>query len=723
MRLFVLAIVLCLPLAAQKPKTIDLVRDRFEPARFEDQQIGGFLGERMRVNLERRLLQIEEQTLLEGFQTRPGKHPWIGEHIGKYLHAAANTWRLTKNEALRAQMTRMALALIETQKEDGYLGTYNDDDRWTSWDVWVHKYNLIGLLAYYDISGDERALQAASRIGLLLHREFVTGGRDVLKSSTHVGMAASSVIEPLCQLYRHTGDYRHLDAALAMVKSWEQPGGPRLLSALLSHGQVHRTANGKAYEMMSDLVGLLELYRVTGTPEYLEAPRRAALDIAKNRRFLTGTTSNHEHFQEDHFFPADPIHDTGEGCATVTWMQLNWHLLRLTGEARYADELEKTIFNQLLAAQDAQTGDICYFTPMNGRKSPRTDVNCCRSSEPRGISLIPQAVWGAEGEAVKILTYTPGRATINGLLLTSETDFPATGRVRLTVTGLARGQRVPILLRVPSWTRSFTARLAGETLTGTPGEFLRLDRSWGVQEVIDLEIDMSVHVHEGGAAYPEHIAIQRGPQMMALAREVNPEVPFLFRAGPRDPAGAGDGFSLPGLVWRGGQAVETTLRLIPFSEARDYRIWLPRPATLLRTPVSRAAFGREIAVRRTNTPQGSFVDERSETFRVQTPREPGGGPVSFGVELREPGPVRRIVFLGGPTGGGFRRASGLPVIEIQATPGGEWREVAKLEGYRGAPGERVEVRLPEAVPVHALRISGDAAPEGVSCAEIEVWEN
>lgn len=717
-----LILLLALPLlgAAQTAATIDLVRDRFEPARFEDQRIEGFLGERMRVNLERRLLNIEEQTLLEGFQSRPGKHPWIGEHIGKYLHAAANTWRLTKSEALRAQMTRMALALIAAQKDDGYLGTYTDDQRWTSWDVWVHKYNLIGLLAYHGISGDQRALDAASKIGLLLHREFVTKGRDVVASSTHAGMAASSVLEPLCQLYRLTGDYRHLDAALAMVKSWEQPNGPKLLSAMLSHGEVHRTGNAKAYEMMSDLVGLLELYRITGTPDYLNAARRAAHDIADKRRFLTGTTSNHEHFQEDHHFPGEPVNDVGEGCATVTWMQLNWHLLRLTGEARYADELERTIFNQLLAAQDPATGDICYFTPMNGAKSPRRDVNCCRSSEPRGISLIPQTVWGAEGEAVKILLYTPGRATVNGLLIEAETDFPHTGRIRFTVTGLARGPRVPLLFRVPAWTARFAVRHLGETLTGKPGGFVRLERAWGVQEVVEVEMDMTVQLHDGGRAYPDHAAIQRGPVMMALDRQTNPTAPYLFRAGLSDLKNLGDGYEVPGLVWREGRITPAGLRLIPFADAREYRIWLPKPGRLAGGPVSRAAFGRELAVRRTHKPQGSMVDERLDTYRLQTPREDQGGPVSLGVELREPGPFRRVVFVAGPAGAGFRAPG--PALEIQRKPGGEWEPAGRFEGFLARPGERFELRLPAPLEAHAIRITGEAPPEGVSCAEIEVWE-
>src|SRR4051794_14983211 len=164
------------------------VKDEFIPSPYEQTRIGGQLGERMKINLEKRLLRVDEKALVEGFQTRPGKHPWIGEHIGKYLHAGCNTWRNTHDPRLKTQMDRMVRALIASQLPDGYLGTYTDDQRWTSWDVWVHKYNLIGLLSYYDTFEYRPALDAARKIGDLLARTFgdAPGQRDIIAASTHV---------------------------------------------------------------------------------------------------------------------------------------------------------------------------------------------------------------------------------------------------------------------------------------------------------------------------------------------------------------------------------------------------------------------------------------------------------------------------------------------------------------------------------------------------------
>ena len=100
-----------------------------------------------------------------GYLQRPGNHPWVGEHVGKYLESACNVWRNTHDPRLKKQMDRMMYELINSQLEDGYLGTYTPDEYWTSWDVWSHKYNLYGLLAYYTTTGYQPALEACKKNG------------------------------------------------------------------------------------------------------------------------------------------------------------------------------------------------------------------------------------------------------------------------------------------------------------------------------------------------------------------------------------------------------------------------------------------------------------------------------------------------------------------------------------------------------------------------------
>ncbi|MEP7339411.1 MAG: beta-L-arabinofuranosidase domain-containing protein, partial [Acidobacteriota bacterium] len=132
-------------------QTSRVVADRFSPAEPGAVQLQGFLGERCQKNERARLLTKNEDDLLGGFQHRPGKQAWVGEHVGKWLHAATLAWLYTKDAQLKTKLDRIATELIATQQADGYLGTYANGAHWAmgkeqQWDVWVHKYDLLGLV-------------------------------------------------------------------------------------------------------------------------------------------------------------------------------------------------------------------------------------------------------------------------------------------------------------------------------------------------------------------------------------------------------------------------------------------------------------------------------------------------------------------------------------------------------------------------------------------------
>lgn len=508
------------PKFAQRPYKLV---ERYVPAPYEQQHIEGWLGERLNRNLTERLLKVDEQGLLAGYFNRPGEQEWIGEHIGKYLETAANMYRYTRNAALKEQMDRMAQQLIACQLPDGYLGTYTPDQYWTSWDVWSHKYNLLGLLAYYNLTGYEPALTACRRMGDLLCRMFGTGPgqRDIVAAGTHVGMAPMSVLDPMTDLYRQTGDEKYLAFCKYIVKAYDQPNGPKIVSTLNAIGRVDKTANAKAYEMLSNLVGLVKYHKITGE----EAPLKAALaawnDITAHRLYVTGSASSFEHFQDNDKLPAEDDKHIGEGCVTTTWIQLNHQLLTLTGDEKYLNQLEKSAYNHLTGAENPETGCVSYYTPLLGKKPYNCGITCCTSSVPRGIALIPTFTFGTLNGNPVVLLYQAGtyETTMNGqsVKLTAATDFPKSGNVTYTISTV-KPVAGTLQFRVPEWCQNF--RLNGKPTTGENG-YARLTQTWKNGDQITVSFEMPTEVLAGGSSYPGRIGFQRGPQVLSLDAALN----------------------------------------------------------------------------------------------------------------------------------------------------------------------------------------------------------
>ncbi|MBS0580799.1 MAG: glycoside hydrolase family 127 protein [Proteobacteria bacterium] len=766
------------------------VAEVFASVPFESQQIGGLFGERMRTNVHGRLLAVDIEACLSGFVHRDTAGSfdtaWLGEHAGKFLDAACNALRYREDERLRQRVEHTARTLIGSQRPDGYLGTYPAARRWTGWDVWVTKYTLIGLLSYYELTADPAALQACHAAGDLLARTFgdAPGQRDIIAAGEHMGMAATSVLEPMCRLYRYTAEGRHLEFCRYLVRAYEQAHGPRIVTTLLAGEGVYRVANGKAYEMLSNFNGLVDLYRLTGEQRLLAAVMSGWQDIVRHQLYRTGTASAGEHFQPAGQMLTLQSSNLGETCVTVTWLQLNWRLLRLTGEARFGQEIERTVYNHLLAAQDASSGGIAYYTGFTGRKEFTDAILCCVSSGPRGISLIPQLTWGLEKDAILINLYTPGRmhCEVAGVPVevSCDTAFPAAGRVLLSVRA-TRATRFSLRLRVPEWAEGFRVGAGADTLQGRPGELLEVSRTWPRSSTLQIVMGIPARTWPGSPSYPDYLMVLRGPQVLALERDLNPGIPYLHRVGiapgpvalrevPPAAGRARQVYEFDGIVGlpagAGRLRPETrAARLVPFADLADGRVWVSREDRLRADVPALTAFARvnlsvlNLRLEPSASPPTDVLehvtDEDPRSFCTVNPRDfglanylgapPGrrDDPVWFALMLEKPVEVSRIVFRHGAvsaTGGWFDTTEGPPRLEFSRGPIAtssndalmddskvHWELAGLLEEYpRTGPaapppltdGQLFELRLPRAVQVHGLRIVGRAGGDYASCAEL-----
>jgi uncharacterized protein len=580
-----------------KPVIKNVVNDVFVPAPIENQEIGGIIGLRLNANLNKRLLQVDRETILSGFVTRPGKQDWIGEHVGKYLETACNTWLYSHDPGLKKEMDSILFVFISKQLPDGYLGTYTPDKYWTSWDVWVHKYDLVGLIAYYKTFGYQPALETAKKIGYLIIRTFGDnpGQLDLIAAGEHVGMAATSILDPMVDLYRYTGETKFLDFTRYILRAYNQQNGPKIITELFLSGQVNKIADSKAYEMLSNLVGIMKLYKITGEEKLLKAVLIAWSDIVNNRLYITGTSSSFENFQAKDDLPGSARDNIGEGCVTTTWIQLNYQMFTLTGDAKYMDQIEKSVYNHLLAAENPQSGCVSYYTSLMDKKPYSCDVTCCLSSVPRGISMIPQFNYGQRSgiptflflettkvsDSIQAMDKKRIRLNIEGI-----SDFPERGHIVYTVTP-SQASLFAITFRVPEWAGTYTATVAGKKYTPLKEHYLTITRNWKAGDKIVLDIELPVRILYGGQNYKNFVAFQRGPQILSADSSINQIYPYIVSLKwirSHKIILADDSAALPS-QWIGHQAYSYSqdegknLVLVPFADAGQTglktQVWIP----------------------------------------------------------------------------------------------------------------------------------------------------
>lgn len=762
------------PAAAPFDKVSPSIADRQDFQSPDRVHLTGWVGSRIAANEANRLAKMDVDRLLEGFRQRPGRQTWDGEHIGKWLHAATLAWVNTGDAALRAKLDYAVVELGKCQLADGYLGTYVEAERWTFWDVWAHKYNLIGLLTYMRHTGDESPLPVCRRMADLLCNTFgdEPDKLDLITHGRHAGLAPTSVLEPMVLLYRHTGEPRYLEFCKYILRAWEQPNGPKVISELLASSRVDRVGDAKAYEMLSCLNGALEFYRITGDERILRACRNAWRDIVANRLYLTGAASYVELFHDDHDLPN--VCNVGETCVTVTWLQFNAQLLRLTGESPFAEQLERVTLNQLFGAQRCDGSGWGYYVQMEGRKpySSTLDGHCCLSSGPRGVALIPTFAITTDDEGVVLNLYDRGEAKLRlrdgtPVTVTMETRYPSDERIAATLR-VEQPKTFSVKLRIPEWCSRATVQVNGRATKEKRdgGGYRVVMREWKSGDRIALRLPLPIRVITGTHRNDGKVALMYGPLVLAadeaaLAHEANPahalralaangknlsvlrpqveSAPDALGSWPDAPV-----VRIRGVIRKAAGTREADrsreVRLVPFAEAGAtgtlFKVWLPLPQ--LEFSGNLLVNGQE-SRSRSGTPSGSMLDDDFHPA-FSTLSKKSANEDWFAVTLAEPVTISRVVYAHGLTssnGGWFDATAGKPRVQVRTAKDGDWSTIGELSDYPATTaknaaglrgGEKFTLRLSIPAKVYGVRVLGKPADGGVAhrahatCAELQAFD-
>ncbi|ETZ22294.1 glycoside hydrolase family 127 protein [Pedobacter sp. V48] len=510
---------------------VSVAQDKLSRAKSET--IGGFIGERLSNSYKNRVLLQDAGALIEPFKHRNETSLWQSEFWGKWFTSAVLAYRYKPTPELRQKLDAAVSGLIATQSADGYIGNYTKESRLKQWDIWGRKYCMLGLLDYYILTGDKKSLKAAKAVADNLIEDIKKADGIIVTKGNYRGMAASSVLEPICLLYTQTKDNKYLDFAEEIVRQWETPEGPQLISKAdvdvskrfpkpenwysFEQGQ-------KAYEMMSCYEGLLELYRLTGKQVYKTAVEKTWQNICDKEINMAGSGASAEMWFGGKALQADPIFHYQETCVTVTWIKLCHQLFRLTGEAKYADAVEQSYYNALLGSTSHNGFHWAKYTPLSGLRLPGNgqcgmDLNCCVASGPRGLFNLPAHVVMKAADGLFVNYFVEGSyalATPSGKNVTvlQHTDYPVTGKIGLTIK-LSKPEAFSMNIRIPEWSKKSVLTVNGVAVTEVvSGRFATVKRTWKDGDEMALQLDMRGRVEFIGDK-PQYATVLRGPILLA----------------------------------------------------------------------------------------------------------------------------------------------------------------------------------------------------------------
>lgn len=563
--------------------------------------LGGLLGEAIDANRKGRLSHfiVDEHSpaiALFAPETVAGDEEgdWYGEHAGKWLVAATRAALRAGDDALLGRVLRVADYLIEHQDGDGYLGNYAPSRRFMvrqpakavtwdgapsmrTWDIWTHAYLILGLVELWKAAGDDRYLHAARKIGDLCWRTLTEGGIAITDLGNHFGLSATVLLDPAVELYLATAEERYLDLARLVVDQAELEPRNRLLSLALDGVDPSEIATGKAYQLLWNLVGLAKLYRATGEPRYLDAVRNIWWAVRTHHLTLGGGPwGGVAHRSREVFNPAGVFSPEAyvETCSTMAWIQLNRELLTILGDAAFAQEIERSAYNDLLGAQAPDGEDWCYYSFPNGRRTHTTYWRCCKSSGAMALEELSAIACGLTADgAVAVNLLGPFDAEIvlpgvGAVRLRQRTAYPFDGAISIEVTP-ASPARFAVDVRIPDWTEHPLLRVGAETIEAIAGGYARIERDWEAGDTVTIDLPMPVRVHR---ATQRNVQESLAPGGVPVAQEV---MHYDFVAVTRGPlayaTGLVDGFKRGETVRFAGPPVAVadgeTIRLEPEGRA------------------------------------------------------------------------------------------------------------------------------------------------------------
>jgi DUF1680 family protein len=514
----------------------------------------GFWSARRKVTTEKSLptllLELEDHGVVDNFRRLAGHSdiPRKGRaasdsDLYKWLEAAS--WAIASTElspadkaVLRGDIESLVSHVLAAQDPDGYLDTYFVGDkahlRFTDL-IHSHEDYCLGHLlqagiAYYRATGNRRLLDAGVRFADYVLNNFGPDKRPFVTGHPELEMA-------LVELYRTTGQAKYLEFARYLLSGVERD---RLK---LKDADIRYTFSGKPFISRTEFEGhaVRALYAASGAADYYIESGDLAYkktldllwtDLTTRKMYITGGVGSRaagESFGDPYELPSESAY--AETCAAVANVMWNFRLLMMTGDARYADVLERTLYNGVDVGMSLSGNLYCYRNPLASAtaeklRNPWYDTTCCPPNIERLLESLPGYIYGIGRDGVYVNLYHTSDLDWQlqdgtGIKVSQVTDYPWSGSVKFAVTP-AKPAEFTLYLRWPAWSPSVSVEVDGAPVavpSSHSGTYLPLSREWKPGDTVNLNLAMAATPTVSNPRVADdygRVAVQRGPLVYAL---------------------------------------------------------------------------------------------------------------------------------------------------------------------------------------------------------------
>jgi uncharacterized protein len=468
--------------------------------------------------------------------------------VYKALEAIAYSLKTNPDAELEKKADSWIDKIVAAQQPDGYLNTYYTltgvNNRWT--DMEKHEDYCAGHLieaaiAYYNTTGKRKLLDAAIRFADHIDSTFRLQNRNWVSGHQEIELA-------LMKLYHLTKNNRYLQLADWFLDQrgrgygkgviWDQWKDPAYCQDAIPVKQ-QKEITGHAVRAMYMYTGAADVAAVTGDSGYVKAMKTVWEDVVARNMYITGgigSSGSNEGFSTDYDLPNENAYC--ETCASVGMVFWNHRMNRLTGEGKYIDILERSLYNGALDGLSLTGERFFYGNPLASRgqhyRREWFGTACCPSNIARLVASIGDYVYGRSRDAIWVNLFVGSNTNFTfdktNIAVNIQTNYPWQGKVRINIEPNKRISK-DLRIRIPGWARNelvpgglYTAHpiltMPKVTVNGQHYDYKLengyaiVQKTWRKGDVVEINLPMDVWQITARTEVKQdsnRIAIQRGP--------------------------------------------------------------------------------------------------------------------------------------------------------------------------------------------------------------------